>query len=235
MAMPDQGFRWTTFELGTSCLIEVIDPLEGDGFLQRFLEKRGEGPHHVTIQVDDIARVMAVLEEKGIEMFGYSEALSGWKEVFVHPKQAFGTLIQFAEFNPLDWGERGASALGLPGILSAREGRPWGNHRPHEIFKRRIVRRNQAGRPDGERIQGPAERPDIASAIHLKVIVGRAIRRNSARFGPRSEIRVLFPRKGLPNSPLVDLSDARLGDFLYDLYAFGRGPLGKRPRPRRIP
>ena len=111
MAMPDQGFRWTTFELGTSCLIEVIDPLEGDGFLQRFLEKRGEGPHHVTIQVDDIARVMAVLEEKGIEMFGYSEALSGWKEVFVHPKQAFGTLIQFAEFNPLDWVNEGLRPL----------------------------------------------------------------------------------------------------------------------------
>ena len=111
MAMPEQGFRWTTLELGTSCLLEIIDPLEGDGFLQRFLEKNGEGPHHITIQVDDIERVMAVLKEKGIETFGYSEELPCWKEVFVHPKQAFGALIQFAEFNPLDWVKDGLRPL----------------------------------------------------------------------------------------------------------------------------
>ena len=49
-----QKFRWTTIELGTSCFIELIDPLEPDGFVHRFLETRGEGPHHITIQVDDI-------------------------------------------------------------------------------------------------------------------------------------------------------------------------------------
>ena len=99
----DQGYRWTTLELGTSCFIELIDPLDADGFVHRFIEKRGEGPHHITIQVDDLEATHRMLEEKGIKTFGYSEALPGWKEFYIHPKEAFGTLIQFAEFNPLDW------------------------------------------------------------------------------------------------------------------------------------
>ncbi len=98
-----QKFRWTTVELGTSCFIELIDPLERDGFVHRFLETRGEGPHHVTIQVDDLKETHQTLEEKGIPTFGYAEPFPGWKELYIHPKNAFGTLIQFAEFNPLDW------------------------------------------------------------------------------------------------------------------------------------
>jgi methylmalonyl-CoA epimerase len=99
----DQGYRWTTVELGTSCFIELLDPLDEAGFVHRFIEKRGEGPHHITIQVDDLEATHTLLEGKGIKTFGYSEALPGWKEFYIHPKEAFGTLIQFAEFNPLDW------------------------------------------------------------------------------------------------------------------------------------
>ena len=101
--VPTQKFRWTTIELGTSCFIELIDPLEETGFVHRFLETRGEGPHHVTLQVDDLARVHRMLEEKGIPSFGYAEPFPGWKELYIHPKNAFGTLIQLAEFHPLDW------------------------------------------------------------------------------------------------------------------------------------
>ncbi|MDI6756103.1 MAG: VOC family protein [Thermodesulfobacteriota bacterium] len=99
----DQKYRWTTVELGTSCFIELIDPLEKDGFVYRCLEKRGEGPHHITIQVNDIEEAHHILQEKGIPTFGYAEPFPGWKELYIHPKNAFGTLIQFAEFNPLDW------------------------------------------------------------------------------------------------------------------------------------
>jgi len=101
--VPGQKYRWTTVELGTSCFIELIDPLGKDGFVERFLERRGEGPHHITIQVNDIEETRRILQEKGIPTFGYAEPFPGWKEMYVHPKNAFGTLIQFAEFNPLDW------------------------------------------------------------------------------------------------------------------------------------
>ena len=98
-----QKFRWTTIELGTSCLIELIDPLEEDGFLHRFLEHRGEGPHHVTIQVEDVQETQRILEGRGVPTFGLAETFPNWKELYIHPKHAFGTLIQFAEFDPLEW------------------------------------------------------------------------------------------------------------------------------------
>jgi len=103
MPYVSKKFRWTTIELGNSCLIELIDPLGKDGFVYRFLEKHGEGLNHITIHVDDILKVQKTLEEKEIPTFGLSSELPGWKELFIHPKNAFGTLIQFAEFNPLDW------------------------------------------------------------------------------------------------------------------------------------
>src|SRR4030042_1979004 len=101
--VPEQKYRWTTVELGTSCFIELIDPLEKDGFVYRFLEGRGEGAHHITFQVNDIEETHRILQEKGIPTFGYAEPFPGWKEMYIHPKNAFGVLIQFAEFHPLDW------------------------------------------------------------------------------------------------------------------------------------
>ncbi len=101
--VPQQKYRWTTIELGTSCFIELIDPLEKDGFVQKFLDHRGEGPHHITIQVKDIREVHSKLEENRVPTFGLAEPFPGWKEMYIHPKHAFGTLIQFAEFHPLDW------------------------------------------------------------------------------------------------------------------------------------
>jgi methylmalonyl-CoA epimerase len=98
-----QKFRWTTIELGTSCFVELIDPLGKEGFVYKFLESRGEGPHHITIQVDDIERIHRIIREKGIPTFGFAEPFPAWKEFYIHPKHAFGTLIQFAQFNPLDW------------------------------------------------------------------------------------------------------------------------------------
>jgi methylmalonyl-CoA epimerase len=105
--VPPQKFRWTTIEVGSSCFVELIDPLEKDGFVHKFLETRGEGPHHITIQVDDLQKMQERLQKKGIPTFGYAEPFPRWKEFYIHPKNAFGTLIQFAEFNPLDWIEKG--------------------------------------------------------------------------------------------------------------------------------
>jgi len=101
--MPGQGYRWTTIELGSSCFIELIDPTDTEGFAHRFLASRGEGPHHITVMVDDIRKVHEHLTAKGVPTFGYSDVLPNWKEFFVHPKHAFGTLIQVVEFAPLEW------------------------------------------------------------------------------------------------------------------------------------
>ena len=47
---------------------------------------------------------MAHLEAQGIPFFGYNEYPGGvWKEIFIHPRHAFGVLIQIAEFEAADW------------------------------------------------------------------------------------------------------------------------------------
>ena len=105
--VPGQPFRWTTIELGTSCLLELIDPLGDEGFLHDHLRKRGEGLHHITVQVDDLEGTCRRLSDKGVPTFGLKQPVPGWKEAYIHPKNAFGALIQLAEFNPLDWIEPG--------------------------------------------------------------------------------------------------------------------------------
>ncbi len=131
--VPEQKFRWTTIELGTSCFIELIDPVGENGFVHRFLENRGEGPHHVTLQVDDLEAVHRRLEEKGISTFGYAEPFPGWKELYIHPKNAFGTLIQFAEFHPLDWINPGYIPPSYREFASPAQGEPMAE--PAEVRK----------------------------------------------------------------------------------------------------
>ncbi len=117
-----QKFRWTTIELGTSCFIELIDPLGEEGFLHRFLQHRGEGPHHITIQVNDVQETQRILESRGVSTFGLAETFPNWKELYIHPKHAFGTLIQFAEFNPLEWINPGYVPVAYREFVAAQEG-----------------------------------------------------------------------------------------------------------------
>jgi len=97
-----EGFRWTTIELGSSSFFELLDPIGDDGFVQRFLSSHGEGVHHITMQVRDLKQALDAVTAAGIPTFGHRE-MPGWKEFFIHPRDAFGALLQFAEFHPLDW------------------------------------------------------------------------------------------------------------------------------------
>jgi hypothetical protein len=75
--------------------------------VDEFLKKRGEGLHHITIQVNNLEEACRTLESRGVPTFGMRQPIAGWKEAYIHPKHAFGVLIQLAELNPLDWIEPG--------------------------------------------------------------------------------------------------------------------------------
>jgi methylmalonyl-CoA/ethylmalonyl-CoA epimerase len=79
--------------------IELVKPTTPDSGLSRYLEKRGPGMHHVCLQVDDIAAVLARLKEKGIQLINEQPRLdeSGRKYAFVHPKSAFGVMLELYE------------------------------------------------------------------------------------------------------------------------------------------
>jgi methylmalonyl-CoA/ethylmalonyl-CoA epimerase len=90
------GIRIVHVQLG-GFKLELIQPLREDSYLQRYLDKRGEGFHHMTIIVDDVREAVAALEAAGYETVDPSFDSPLWQEVFVRPKNAFGTLLQIVE------------------------------------------------------------------------------------------------------------------------------------------
>lgn len=97
-------FYWQIFSLGDMSRIELISPTDKGSFLDGFMQSRGSGVHHITFQTYDLKQAIAKLDSMGIPYFGYNEYPGGvWKEIFIHPKHAFGVLIQIAEFNANDW------------------------------------------------------------------------------------------------------------------------------------
>lgn len=94
--VPRQGFRWAQFRLPGGGKFELVTPL-GEGFVSRFLERHGEGVHHVTMKVPDIHATVDHLTANGIPLLGVSTDNEQWKEAFVHPRDANGVLLQFAQ------------------------------------------------------------------------------------------------------------------------------------------
>ena len=93
----DQGFRWSQFRFPGGGKVELVTPSSSDGFVARFLERRGEGVHHVTLKVPDIEAAIAHLVRREVPLFNVSTDRPDWKEAFIHPKDANGTLIQLAQ------------------------------------------------------------------------------------------------------------------------------------------
>jgi methylmalonyl-CoA/ethylmalonyl-CoA epimerase len=93
----DQGFRWAQFAMPGGGKIELVTPTDPDGFVGRFIQRRGEGVHHVTLKVDDIYAAVAHLGKTGIPLFNVNLDDDGWKEAFIHPRDADGTLVQLAQ------------------------------------------------------------------------------------------------------------------------------------------
>jgi len=101
---PKAGFFWQIFSLGDLSRLEIISPTGERSFLDGFLKDRQGGVHHITLQTPDLGRAMTHLEAQGIPFFGYNEYPGGvWREIFIHPRDAFGVLIQIAEFTAADW------------------------------------------------------------------------------------------------------------------------------------
>lgn len=125
-------FFWKIFSLGDLSRIEIITPTEEGSFLDGFLKTREGGVHHITLQVENIALARQMLEKAKIPYFGYHEYPGGvWKELFIHPKDAFGVLIQLAEFTADDWLAEKVRFQGSSKFKVAREGNSIAISFPH--------------------------------------------------------------------------------------------------------
>ena len=80
--------------------IELVQPITGDSGVAKFLQKRGEGIHHICLEVDDIEKALADLQEKGLQLIDETPrtGLEGERFAFIHPKSTHGVLIELYEY-----------------------------------------------------------------------------------------------------------------------------------------
>ncbi len=93
-----QGVEEAMIPLGGS-YVQLIQPLSPDTPVGRFLEKRGEGLHHVAYAVADLEQALAHLEAQGVELIDKEPRIGGGgtRIAFVHPRALAGTLIELVE------------------------------------------------------------------------------------------------------------------------------------------
>jgi len=79
--------------------IELLEPTSGDSPVAKFLEKRGEGVHHVCFAVENIEAALADLASKGFRLIHSAPVpgADGKRVAFLHPKAGRGVLIELAE------------------------------------------------------------------------------------------------------------------------------------------
>jgi len=94
---PESGMRAAMVSAGGDTL-ELIEPVGDGGVIGKFIETRGEGIHHLCMEVDDIVKTLADLEDKGIRLIDKEprQGIEG-KVAFIHPKSMNGVLIELLE------------------------------------------------------------------------------------------------------------------------------------------
>lgn len=103
MDMEWGGFRFTSYMAGSASMLELVYSDDPNHFVNRFIDKRGEGVHHMTLKVRSIDEMVKRLRSMGLNPFGIDTSNELWKECYLHPREALGTIIQFAEFPEEEW------------------------------------------------------------------------------------------------------------------------------------
>ena len=95
--VPDGTVEVAFFRIGES-QVELVQPLHNPG-VERFLDKRGEGLHHVCYAVDDIAKDLNHLKQRGARLIDQQArpGAHGKKIAFVHPEATAGVLVELSQ------------------------------------------------------------------------------------------------------------------------------------------
>ena len=96
--VPSEGVRVVFLPLGET-RIELLEPLGPSSPIARFLEKRGEGIHHVCVRVADLEASVAALKRGGAEVIppDIRRGAGGRRIAFVHPRSTGGVLLELKE------------------------------------------------------------------------------------------------------------------------------------------
>lgn len=96
--VPDQKVRTAFFKIGQT-KIELLQSTDPEGPVGKFIEKKGEGIHHLAFAVDNIEEHLSDAEKKGIKLIDSvpRKGAEGLDIAFLHPKSTSGVLIEFCE------------------------------------------------------------------------------------------------------------------------------------------
>ena len=84
----EQKVKVAFFDIGES-RIELLEPTSPESPVAKFIEKRGEGMHHIAVSSDDVEKDIAAMKDKGIKMIDEvpRTGAHGTKIAFIHPKE----------------------------------------------------------------------------------------------------------------------------------------------------
>jgi methylmalonyl-CoA/ethylmalonyl-CoA epimerase len=95
--VPDQEVEVAFLPVGESN-IELVQPLSDDTGIAKFLKERGEGIHHICLEVSDIESALAQLKAHGVQLIDEEPRQGAHGRVaFVHPRGAHGVLLELVE------------------------------------------------------------------------------------------------------------------------------------------
>jgi methylmalonyl-CoA/ethylmalonyl-CoA epimerase len=94
----DQKVKTAFFKVGQT-KIELLESTDPEGPIGKFIEKKGQGIHHLAFAVDDIENALAEAESKGIQLIDKQprKGAEGLDIAFLHPKSTMGILTEFCE------------------------------------------------------------------------------------------------------------------------------------------
>lgn len=94
----DQKVKTAFFKVGDA-KIELLEPTSEESTIAKFIEKRGEGVHHVAFATDGVANALAAVESKGVKLIDKAprKGAEGLNIAFLHPKSTIGVLTELCE------------------------------------------------------------------------------------------------------------------------------------------
>lgn len=95
---PGQKVTEAIFKVGEGVQIDLVEPTGPDSAVAKFLERRGEGLHHIAFEVDDVDAELKAMMDKGFELIDREgrEGVAG-QIGFLHPQTAGGVLIELLQ------------------------------------------------------------------------------------------------------------------------------------------
>lgn len=98
-AVKEQKVRVASFSTGGETRIELLEPTESESPVAKFVERRGEGVHHIALKVRNIEAVLEELKGKGLKLVDEKPRIGvgGAKIAFIHPKSTRNVLYELCE------------------------------------------------------------------------------------------------------------------------------------------